>query len=124
MKKKLRFFWVTISMRNFVRNPFFAFINATEQFLRSKTLSKDIQRFLIFSIAPTSLVVFSISSVANSKIKKSGRGGRAHLSFKKKIKAIRALSSAAALADRLREMTLLLAEKPVHLHEPTHMYRY
>ena len=76
---------------------------------------------MIFEIPPTSLVVFSISSVANSKIKKSGRGGRAHLSFKKQIKAIRALSSAAALADRLREMTLLLAEKPVHLHEPTHL---
>ena len=33
-------FWITMSMWNFVRNPFFASINATEHFWRPKTISE------------------------------------------------------------------------------------
>ncbi len=46
-KKVEMFFWTTISMWNFVRNPFLATINATEQHL--VTLNAPNQSALFFS---------------------------------------------------------------------------
>ena len=118
-KKSWENFWITMSMWNFVRNPFFAFINTTEQFWRSKTVSENIRNFWFFEIPPTSPVAFSISSVANSKIKNSGRGGQAHLSFTKKIKSFRALSSAGGDSNHRREMTLSAVGIPGFMCSPS-----
>ena len=40
--------WITISMWNFVRNPFLASINATEQYWRPQSPLKQIQIFVCF----------------------------------------------------------------------------
>ena len=64
-KKSWDFFWITISMWNFVRNPFFASINETEQFWRFKTTSETFQKKVRFFWGPifTGSIRYFIGSI-------------------------------------------------------------
>ena len=69
-KKSWEFFWITISMWNFVRNPFFASINETEQFWRSKTTSETFQKKSDFGGSPifTGSIRYFIGSIQQKQI--------------------------------------------------------
>ena len=121
-KKSCDFFWITISMWNFVRNPFFASINATEQFWRPKTTSETSLKKCVFEIFSTSSVVFSISPVANSKPNPFLTNFKLILLQKKKRESKFCLSFALQVDEVHQDLYPQVSPDCVQLRWLTHMY--